>query len=100
MPKSLRYELSFMMKFFRNLFAASKRVSSLPRVVLYTRRGCHLCEVAKATLVQYGQVPKEVDIDEDPALHSRFDRCVPVVEIDGKIRFRGHVDKRLLRRLL
>jgi hypothetical protein len=45
-------------------------------------------------------VPREIDIDQDPALVDRFDVCVPVVEIDGKVRFRGRVDELLLRRLL
>ena len=88
------------MKFFKNLFHYRSKSPATTRVVLYTRRDCHLCEVAKDTLMQHGYLPEEVDIDEDPELRSRFDCCVPVVEIDGKIRFRGHVDKRLLRRLL
>ena len=36
----------------------------------------------------------------DEELRNRFDTCVPVVEIDGRIRFRGRVDPRLLRRIL
>jgi hypothetical protein len=41
-----------------------------------------------------------IDVDGDAALRERFNECVPVVEIDGKIRFRGRVDAMLLRRLL
>jgi glutaredoxin len=66
----------------------------------YTRRGCHLCEEALAVLATHGVVAVEVDIDADPVLAARFNECVPVVEIDGKIRFRGRVDPVLLRRLL
>ena len=88
------------MKFFRNLIPWRLHSSARPRVVLYTRQGCHLCEVAKDTLAEFGQLPEEIDIDEHSELRERYDCCVPVVEIDGKIRFRGHVDKRLLRRLL
>ena len=51
-------------------------------------------------LVEHGLEPKCVDVDEDAALVERFNECVPVVEIDGKIRFRGRVDPVLLRRLL
>ena len=69
-------------------------------VVLFTRRGCHLCDEALALLEAHGLAPKEVDVDADPALYARFNECVPVVEIDGKIRFRGCVDPVLLRRLL
>jgi glutaredoxin len=69
-------------------------------VVLYTRCGCHLCEEARAILIRRGLHPRLVDIDQDPELRRRYDLCVPVVEIDGRERFRGKVDERLLRRLL
>jgi glutaredoxin len=69
-------------------------------VVLYTRAGCHLCEEALALLQRYGIEPQLVDIDADPQLCQRYNVCVPVVVIDGRERFRGRVDERLLRRLL
>lgn len=43
---------------------------------------------------------KKIDIDADESLRDKFNTCVPVVEIDGKVRFRGQVDPILLRRLL
>jgi len=69
-------------------------------VVLYTRSGCHLCEEAEQLLLQHGLIPTLVDIDTDVKLQSRFDTCVPVVEIDGRVRFRGRVDAVLLQRIL
>jgi glutaredoxin len=69
-------------------------------VVLYTRQGCHLCDYARDVLQEHGLSPTAIDIDEDPELRARFDHCVPVVQIDGKIRFRGRVHPVLLRRLL
>jgi glutaredoxin len=69
-------------------------------VVLYTRNGCHLCEEALALLKEQGLAPRLVDIDTDPQLRERFNECVPVVSMDGKIRFRGRVNEVLLRRLL
>lgn len=69
-------------------------------VILYTRNGCHLCEDAAELLTRYGLQPQEVDIDADPALRERFNTCVPVVVIDGKVRFRGRVNEVLLKRLL
>jgi glutaredoxin len=71
-----------------------------PRVVLYTRRGCHLCDEALELLRRHAIEPECMDVDTDPALRERFDECVPVVEIDGKIRFRSRVDAILLRRLI
>ena len=69
-------------------------------VILYTRIGCHLCDDALALLRRHGLTPREIDIDADPELRAKFNECVPVVEIDGRIRFRAIVDERLLRRLL
>jgi len=69
-------------------------------VILYTRSGCRLCDVANQTLVDHGLQPEKVDIDADQSLREQFNTCVPVVQIDGKIRFRGQVDPRLLKRLL
>jgi len=69
-------------------------------VILYTRTGCHLCDDAWQILLEHGLQPRAVDIDTDPELRDRFDTCVPVVEIGGKVRFRGRVDPVLLKRLL
>ena len=71
-----------------------------PQVIVYTRHGCHLCEVARELLQRHGLKPMEVDIDADPVLVQKYTECVPVVVIDGKERFRGRIDERLLRRLL
>ena len=73
---------------------------SSPRVVLYTRQGCHLCDKARQVLEHHGFTPLCVDIDTQPDLRAQFGECVPVVEIDGQIRFRGSVEPVLLRRLL
>jgi glutaredoxin len=67
--------------------------------VLYTRVGCHLCEIAAQQLVEAGYLVTSVDIDADPELRAQYTDCVPVVVIDGKVRFRGRIDPVLLRRL-
>lgn len=69
-------------------------------VVLYTRAGCHLCDEAAQTLRDHGLTAERVDVDAHPALRERYNECVPVVEIDGKVRFRGRIDAVLLRRLI
>lgn len=72
-------------------------------LVLYTRRECPLCDEAQGLLSAYrAWLPPVVvvDIDHDPDLWERFDTCVPVVEIDGKVRFRGRIHEPLLRRLI
>jgi glutaredoxin len=69
-------------------------------VILYTRQDCHLCDLAHQLLERHGLTPKLVDIDTQEELRKKFDCCVPVVEIDGKIRFRGRVNEILLKRIL
>jgi glutaredoxin len=74
------------------------------RVVVYTRRGCHLCEVAWRQLRReqrrHGFTLTAVDVDGDPELAGRYGTCVPVVAVNGRVRFRGAVNPVLLRRLL
>jgi glutaredoxin len=84
-------------------WAAAERGQRFDAVVVYTREGCHLCDNAIDLLQRYCRyLPEtiEIDIDEDPELQDRFNECVPVVEFDGKIRFRGNVNEQLLRRLI
>ncbi|MBK5220452.1 MAG: glutaredoxin family protein [Thermoleophilia bacterium] len=57
-------------------------------VVVYSRAGCHLCEVAIAALVRlhgegYRFELHEVDIESDELLLRRHLERIPVVEIDG-----------------
>ncbi len=70
------------------------------QVELYTRKGCHLCDDALRLLRSFGLQPNVIDIDARPDLLADYNQCVPVVRIDGKVRFRGKVDPRLLARLL
>ena len=72
----------------------------MANVVLYTRQGCHLCDEALAVLGRHGLRPRLVDIDADPLLREQYNESVPVVEIDGRERFRGRVNEVLLRRLI
>lgn len=67
---------------------------------LYTRDGCHLCDDAHDLLRSRGIEPKLTDIDERPELLAKYNTCVPVVVVDGKVRFRGIVDPVLLDRML
>lgn len=79
---------------------SGKRFQTL---VLYTKSGCHLCDDAKLLIAEYQHLlPEvvEVNIDESPDLKEKFTTCVPVVEIDQKVRFRGRVSEPLLRRLI
>ncbi len=66
-----------------------------PRVVLFSRPGCHLCDDARAVVVAEagaaGADWAEVDIDAGPHgspyqerdLRAEYGELVPVVEVDG-----------------
>jgi glutaredoxin len=73
-------------------------------VVMYTRQGCHLCEDAWKVLdsaqKRFGFRLESMDVDGDPDLAAQYGTCVPVVLVNGKLRFRGVVSPVLLGRLL
>lgn len=64
-------------------------------VVVYSRSGCHLCDVVKETLTQLqGEADfqwREIDIDADPALRAQYNDQVPVVLVDGRKAFKYHM---------
>lgn len=73
------------------------------KVIIYTKEECHLCHQAKDVLYSYRKwLPEieEVDITTNPEFMEKFSEQIPVVEIDGTIRFRGQVNEILLRRLI
>jgi len=79
-------------------------VYSRIRVTLYTRHHCHLCEVAHNSLLEtqqsYPFALSIIDIDSDRELAERYGDQVPVVAVNGKVRFHGKVNRVLLQRLL
>jgi len=52
-------------------------------LIVYTRRDCHLCELAISMLKQAGIGFRLVDIDTDPELIRRYDIHVPVLAHPG-----------------
>ena len=60
---------------------------SEPRVTVYTRPGCHLCEEARVVIEQVcgerGEAFAEVSIVGDPDLERRFGEEIPVTFVDG-----------------
>ena len=79
-------------------------MTALRQVVVYSRKGCHLCEVVKETLGKLhrrgGFDWREVDVDSDEDLRRQFTDEVPVVFIDGRKVFKYRMDEReFLRKL-
>ena len=73
-----------------------------PRWQLLVRANCHLCATAAETLArigaEVGEVPREVDVDTDPALQAEYGDRVPVVLLDGREHSYFTVDVDRLRR--
>ena len=92
--------LGFVLERFPHFFCDELPVPRDHQVVLFTRKGCHLCELALETLRNEHLEVESIDIDTRPHYLRLYDQVVPIVVIDGKERFRGQVDRRLLRRLL
>lgn len=69
-------------------------------IVLYSRRGCHLCREA-ADLLETLAVPfTTVDIDAHGELVAAFGTRVPVIEVDGRVVAEGRIDPGLVARSL
>lgn len=77
---------------------------SAPRVTIYSRPGCHLCDVAREVVervcTDLGEEYVEVSIDEDPELRERFTDEVPVTFVDGRQHDFWRVDEARLRAAL
>ena len=73
-------------------------------VVLYSRKGCHLCEIVKESLGKLSRQAafqwREIDVNSDTELRRRFSDEVPVVFINGRKAFKYRMDEReFLRKL-
>lgn len=75
-----------------------------PRITLYGREGCHLCDDARAVIervcADLGESFVEVDIDTDEDLYDRFGEEIPVTFVDGRQHDFWRVDEARLRAAL
>jgi len=79
-------------------------MSRTPKVTLYGKAGCCLCDEAKEALAAVrAERPfelEEVDVSLDPALSHAYGERIPVVAVDGEELFEYHVDPPVLRQRL
>ena len=75
-----------------------------PRITLYSRPGCHLCDAAREVVARVcaetGDEYVEIDIDSDPELLERFGEEIPVTFVDGRQHDFWRVDETRLRTAL
>ena len=73
-------------------------MAGTPQVILYYRKGCHLCEVVKESLTKLSRRTKfnweQVDVDSDLNLRRQFTDEVPVVFINGQKAFKYRMDEK------
>ena len=76
----------------------------MKKLVLYSRVGCHLCDVMKDQVEKYADryafTLDVVDIDEDEALRAEYDWDVPVLFVDGEKIAKYRLDEAMLLRRL
>lgn len=74
------------------------------RVMVYSKPGCHLCEVAEAAVAQLcaelGVDWESVDILDSPELMATYGEQIPVIFVDGKQHDFWRVDPERLRTAL
>jgi glutaredoxin len=72
----------------------------VPRVTLYTKPGCHLCDAA-ARVIAAERVRRTFEFEErnildDPADYAAYRHEIPVVKVDGVEIARHRLDARQL----
>lgn len=77
--------------------AKIRAMDASSQVVVYSRKGCHLCEIVKETITKLhrrgGFTWQEVDVDSDEHLRRQFTDEVPVVFINGRKAFKYRMDE-------
>lgn len=72
--------------------------------ILYTRHSCPLCDEAldllKEHQLRHAFTLETRNVDDSPDLQQAYGNWVPVVTINGRLRFRGHINPVLLQRIL
>ena len=73
------------------------------RVVVYSRKGCHLCELLieeVLSLTRDRAIVDVIDIDRDASLALDYGERIPVVEVDGRFVCEHRLDRQALARVL
>ena len=75
----------------------------MPVIEVYSRRGCHLCELLIEELLELlqGQMELQIhDIDTRDDWRQEYDTRVPVVKYDGEFICQYHLDREALAKIL
>jgi glutaredoxin len=73
-------------------------------VTIYSKKECHLCDIAKEELealrCEFEFSINEVDIEKDKLAFEKYKYLIPVVEVDGKTISTYKVDTKKMKALL
>lgn len=80
------------------------RVDGTVRVEMFSRPGCHLCDSATEVVRRVRERRdfqfEVMNIEDDPALESRYGSLIPVIHINGNPAFTYRVDARSFEEVL
>ena len=75
-----------------------------PRLILYSRVYCHLCDdmlqALQALREEFDFTVEVLDVDADPTLEAKYDELVPVLEAEGMALCHYHLDPGRVREYL
>ncbi len=73
-------------------------------VTIYSKKDCHLCDIAKETLLKVQQeLPfslNEIDIEKDKTAFEKYKYLIPVIEIDGEKVFNYRINENEMKKIL
>lgn len=76
----------------------------MPRVTIYSRPGCHLCDEMKAVVARVAATAsltlEEIDISGDARLEELYGLEIPVLMVDGTKAAKYRVTEKELRKIL
>jgi glutaredoxin len=74
------------------------------KVTIYSKSGCHLCEIAEERILNVRKrvdfAVEKIDIEKDEALMQRYGEKIPVVCLDGEEIFVYRVSEKILEKRL
>ena len=76
----------------------------MPKLTLYGKPGCHLCDDARRAVERATAgrdvVLERVDVSLDPTLNALYGQRIPVLDIDGETVFELFIDAGVLEQRL
>ena len=73
-------------------------------VIIYSKKDCHLCDIAKEQLLKIqGEIPfswTEIDIEKNTATYEKYKFLIPVIEINGEVIFHYKINENEMKKIL